>query len=161
MYAKVKLHYIELQQRRLAALEMCSTAKDMVTGPTGETRLVLPSSELRDCRPSGFRSATKCVRHLRFVYVERILLPGYSWTSPFFYACARERKTVWPNSPGFWNPVGNVCVTTRLGNLHREYNYWYARGVEKWLAFATKMCGWPWTNVQPGQVIRYAHYRNK
>ena len=47
MYAKVKLHYIELQQRRLAALEMCSTAKDMVTGPTGETRLVLPSSELR------------------------------------------------------------------------------------------------------------------
>ena len=77
MYANVKLHYIELQQRRLAALEMCSTAKDMVTGPTGETRLVLPSSELRDCRPSGFRSATKCVRHLRFVYVERILLPGY------------------------------------------------------------------------------------
>ena len=77
MYAKVKLHYIELQQRRLAALEMCSTAKDMVTGPTGETRLVLPSSELRDCRPSGFRSATKCVRHLRFLYVERILLPGY------------------------------------------------------------------------------------
>ena len=77
MYAKVKLHYIELQQRRLAALEMCSTAKDMVTGPTGETRLVLPSSELRDCRPSGFRSATKCVRHLPFVYVERILLPGY------------------------------------------------------------------------------------
>ena len=77
MYAKVKLHYIELQQRRLAALEMCSTAKDMVTGPTGETRLVLPSSELRDCRPSGFRSATKCVRHLRFVYVERILLPWY------------------------------------------------------------------------------------
>ena len=74
MYANVKLHYIELQQRRLAALEMCSTAKDMVTGPTGETRLVLPSSELRD---SGFRSATKCVRHLRFVYVERILLPGY------------------------------------------------------------------------------------
>ena len=69
MYAKVKLHYIELQQRRL---EMCSTAKDMVTGPTGETRLVLPSSELRDCRPSGFRSATKCVRHLRFVYVEHI-----------------------------------------------------------------------------------------
>ena len=59
MYANVKLHYIELQQRRLAALEMCSTAKDMVTGPTGETRLVLPSSELRDCRPSGFRSATK------------------------------------------------------------------------------------------------------
>ena len=44
MYANVKLHYIELQQRRLAALEMCSTAKDMVTGPTGETRLVLPSS---------------------------------------------------------------------------------------------------------------------
>ena len=40
MYANVKLHYIELQQRRLAALEMCSTAKDMVTGPTGETRLV-------------------------------------------------------------------------------------------------------------------------
>ena len=35
MYAKVKLHYIELQQRRLATLEMCSTAKDMVTGPTG------------------------------------------------------------------------------------------------------------------------------
>ena len=39
MYANVKLHYIELQQRRLAALEMCSTAKDMVTGPTGETSL--------------------------------------------------------------------------------------------------------------------------
>ena len=31
-------------------------------------------------------------------------------------------------------------MTTRLGNLHREYNYWYPRGVEKWLAFATKMC---------------------
>ena len=59
MYANVKLNYT------------------VVTGPTGETRLVLPSSELRDCRPSGFRSATKCVRHLRFVYVERILLPGY------------------------------------------------------------------------------------
>ena len=27
-------------------------------------------------------------------------------------------------------------MTARLGNLHREYNYWYARGVEKWLAFA-------------------------
>ena len=81
MYAKVKLHYIELQQRRLAALEMCSTAKDMVTGPTGETRLVLPSSELRDCRPSGFRSATKYVRHLRFVYVERILLITWVLTS--------------------------------------------------------------------------------
>ena len=76
MYANVKLHYTELQQRRLAALEMCSTAKDMVTGPTGETRLVLPSSELRDCRPSGFRSATKCIRHLRIEHIH-VLLPGY------------------------------------------------------------------------------------
>ena len=93
MYAKVKLHYIELQQRRLAALEMCSTAKDMVTGPTGETRLVLPSSELRDCRPSGFRSATKCVRHLRFVYVECILLPGYIYTYVGSALCTRKNRT--------------------------------------------------------------------
>ena len=27
--------------------------------------------------------------------------------------------------------IRNVCVTTRLGNLHREYNYWYARGVAR------------------------------
>ena len=92
MYAKVKLHYIELQQRRLAALEICSTAKDMVTGPTGETRLVLPSSELRDCRPSGFRSATKCVRHLRFVYVERIL-NFYLGTYVGSALCTRTNRT--------------------------------------------------------------------
>ena len=45
VYANVKL--CTTATKVSGARNICSTEKDMVTGPTGETRLILPSRELQ------------------------------------------------------------------------------------------------------------------